>query len=339
MVGRRKGMLETAETDIWFDVEGEGLYYIDIAQCLSLMNRRFYRQGMQYVVNDMEVISDGVSELLVYRLPHTWVVASAWEKCMRNWKEQQDDAAEQAGTESLAARYRDFKVYMDSIHAQAGFASNALPRAFATTMGDGNGSALPTDVDYDWSVSEIVIPNDTTVGNTTERTFHMIGADTTAPTPDSAGMIHAYAESRARPHLSDPNTVGPTTNTGGILGEMFDVGDDDSDIIKNMRLENNEPPYPIGDLTSTEWYPGGSSFGLALTDVGFECAIINRSTAASGGSISTSYAPGFLASCGLVAVGVSHPSPEHIPTVIRFKLGIASGDYKGVAARSMAVVN
>ena len=84
MVGRRKGMLETAETDIWFDVEGEGLYYIDIAQCLSLMNRRFYRQGMQYVVNDMEVISDGVSELLVYRLPHTWVVASAWEKCMRN---------------------------------------------------------------------------------------------------------------------------------------------------------------------------------------------------------------------------------------------------------------
>ena len=107
------------------------MYYIDIAQCLSLLNRRFYRQGMQYAVEDMEVLSDGVNEVAVYRLPHTWIVASAWEKCMRNWKEQQDEAADDAGLETLTARYRDFKVYMDTIHANAGFAANALPRGYA----------------------------------------------------------------------------------------------------------------------------------------------------------------------------------------------------------------
>lgn len=350
MVGRRRGMIETAETDLWFDLSGEGSYYIDIAQCLSLVNRKMYRQGMQYAIENLEMFANGVTKAFVYRLPTTWVVANSWEKCMRNWLEQQDEAMDEPGTQSLAGRYRDFKIYMDALHATAGSAANALPLGWG---GDGTSSPptgigvpnnLPTDVDYNWDYSEVVIPNDTTVGNTTERTFHMLGEDTTAPTPDSVSMIKAYAESRSRPFTTDPNTVGPSSNVGGILGEMFDVGDDDSEIIQNVRLENNSPPYPVGDITSTEFYPGGSQFGaIGAVDsttalVGLETVMTVRNTAAADGSLSTTYSPGFLANCGLLLVGLFH-SAEIPPTSVRFKIGIAPGSYKGVAARSMAVVN
>lgn len=349
MVGRRRGSIETAETDLWYDLTGQGLYYFDIAQSLSLVNRKMYRQGMQYAIQDLEMFSNGTCTAFVYRLPLTWVVANSWEKCMRNWLEQQDEAMDEPGTQSLAARYRDFKVYMDANHAIAGSAANALPlgwggdSAAVPPTGIGVPASLPTDVDYDWDYSQVVIPNDTTVGNTTERTFHMLGEDTATPTPDSVSMIKAYAESRSRPFATDPNTVGPSANVGGILGEMFDVGDDDSEIIQNVRTENNSPPYPVGDITSTEFYPGGSQFGTIGTAdatfafVGLETVMNNRSTAAISGNVHTTYSPGFLANCGLLAVQISHG--EVVPSSIRFKIGLHSGDYKGIAARSMAVVN
>lgn len=280
------------------------------------------------------MFSNGTNQAFVYRLPQSWVIANSWEKCMRNWMEQQNDAASEAGLESMSARYRDFKVFIDANHAAAGFANNALPLGWGVG-GVGVPGGLPTDVQYDWEVSEIVIPNDTTVGNTTERTFHMIGDDTIVPTPDSVSMVKAYAESRSRPHGTDPNTVAPSTNLGGILGEMFDVGDDDSDVIANYRTENSQTPYPVGDFTTTEFYPGGTNFALA--QCGLETVMTNRSTAATGGTLSTTYSPGFLAGCGLLCIQMSHGAVP--PTSIRFKVGLAPGDYKGVAARSMAVVN
>lgn len=349
MVGRRRGSIETAETDLWFDLTGQGLYYFDIAQSLSLVNRKMYRQGMQYAIQDLEMFSNGTCTAFVYRLPLTWVVANSWEKCMRNWMEQEDDTLEEAGLSSLTARYRDFKVFMDANHAIAGVASNALPlgwggdSAAVPPSGIGVPASLPTDVKYDWTISEIVIPNDVTTGTTTERTFHMLGEDTTATTPDSVSMIKAYAESRSRPHAEDPNTVQPASNTGGILGEMFDVGDDDTDIIFNAREKNNSPPYPVGEDTTSEFYPGGSQFGTIGTAdatfafVGLETVMNNRSTAAISGNVHTTYSPGFLANCGLLAVQISHG--EVAPSSIRFKIGLHSGDYKGIAARSMAVVN
>jgi hypothetical protein len=62
-------MIETAETDLWFDLTEAGTYYIDVAQCLSLVNRKMYRQGMQYAVENLEMFSNGTNQAFVYRLP------------------------------------------------------------------------------------------------------------------------------------------------------------------------------------------------------------------------------------------------------------------------------
>lgn len=331
MVGRKRGAIETAERDLWFQIDGgaQQVVNIDIGQCLSLLNRRMYRQGMQYVVEGLELHSDSVVNATIYRLPETWIVASAWEKVMRAWLEQQDEALEESDRQSLTAKYRDFKIYFNESHQIAGSASNAVP------FGCTDLSALPTDVEYDWEYSQIVIPNDTTPGNTTERYLHMIGDDSAA-VDESSGMIKAYAESRSRPFPVDPNTVGPLSNQGGILGEMVDVGDDDTDIIQNARSNNQQIPYPTGYFTSTEWYPGGANQFTSLGQL--ECIMSVRNTApiGEGGIISTTYAPGFLASCGLIQVLVDAFAEEGTAF---FKVGLSPGDYKGVMARSMAVIN
>ncbi len=333
MVGRKRGMIETAERDLWFAFTSDGTNsqtaHIDLAQCLSLVNRRFYRQGMQYAIDGLELHSSDVVQVNISRLPDTWVLASAWEKCMRAWMRQQDEALDMADKESLKARYRDFKIHMDELHMIATFASNKLP------FGVPDLSALPADVHYDWDPSQIVIPNDGAVGNTTERYFHMIGADSAAPGV-SAGMIHAYAESRSRPQSFDPNTVGPSSNLGGVLGEMFDVGDDDSDVIQNARTHNFATPYPTGYFSTSEYYPGGS---VMIDNLQLETIMNVRATApagTTGAALGTTFAPGFLANCGLIQVQLSAFSDTDI---VYLRIGVAPGDYKGVAARSMAVVN
>ena len=152
----------------------------------------------------------------------------------------------------------------------------------------------------------------------------------------SAGMIEAYAESRSRPFAEDPNIV--DVSMGGILGQMEDVGDDGNVISFNLQEHNNEPPYIIGDNTSTEFYPGGSEWAVVPIPH-TETIMTIRNTAPTGGIFHTTYSPGFLANCGLLRLQITYPDGDNLPTAVFFKVGLMGGSYKGVAARSMAVVN
>ena len=143
--------------------------HIDIAQSLSIVNRYFARQGMQYVVQNLEIGCQpgGSFSGLVMRLPEHWPCVNAWEKGMRLWLQQQNEAAEDAGLESTIARYRDFKIGFDNNHV---FSQNLIPDGYYTAD-----VVNPGDV-YEWQQSRVVIPNDGTVGVTTEQDVHMIGA-------------------------------------------------------------------------------------------------------------------------------------------------------------------
>jgi hypothetical protein len=110
---------------------GEAEYYIDLSQCASLVNRRFYRQGLNWAVAGFKLISGADVRALtsISKIPNTWVASNAWEKSFRAWNKQQMDAIEEAGAESALARFRDFKVFADVDHVSAGFAANLLPFA------------------------------------------------------------------------------------------------------------------------------------------------------------------------------------------------------------------
>jgi len=310
---RRSSRIQTAEKTFIFDLSQPGeasiaaTHYVDLGQVHSLVNRVSARQGYEYVVQSVEIgcIGGGKFSATIYRLPEHWPCVNAWEKTMRLWKKQQDDAAEEAGLESTGARYRDFKIHFDTAHVTAGFTSNLIPTGFAITDGAG------TNESYEWFPSEVVLPNDGGPSIATERLLHMLGGDNAAV---SAGMIKAYAESRARPQQTDPNIV--DVPLGGLFGEMFDVGTDTSDIITNFQDANEVPPYLMGMDGTEEYYPGG----------GFQ---------------------GFVAPCGLIkiemnATGVlpgSPPAPGAPPMSIWMKIRMAPGNYKGLLAQSMQEAN
>ena len=100
---------------------------IDLSQCASLLNRRFYRQGINWAVSSIKVVTSGSQTglLVCEKLPETWVMSNAWEKSFRSWQEMNKKALED--TESIRPRFMDFKIYADNTHHSAGFGANLLP--------------------------------------------------------------------------------------------------------------------------------------------------------------------------------------------------------------------
>ena len=220
---------------------------IDLSQVASLMNRRFYRQGINWAVAGFKVISapGSTGAMTISQLPNTWITSNAWEKAFRAWNKQQMDAVDEAGAESAVSRFRDFKVFADVTHVTSTYANNLLPIDMA-------GAAYATG---EWQESLIVVPNvlPGAGGDNVEPIeykLHMCGINNNGGV--SRGVIEGYADSRAYPQSPDP--VAPAIGaTGNWLRDMFDVGNDNSEITENATERNNDLPYPQVN------YPGGET--------------------------------------------------------------------------------
>ena len=248
--------------------------YIDLSQCASILNRRFYRQGLQWAVAGIKIQStSGLGTVTVSKLPETWVVGAAWEKTMSKWMEQQDIALAEMGASETKGRYNDYKIHMDTNHVSAGFASNKIPQDYV-----GASFALG-----EWEASQVVIPNDGGVpGNTAEYLLKMIGPSNIA----AKSIIGGYVFSRSRPQSPDPNT--PAVNTSW-LNELHDDGQSNDDIVQNAVDRNNDLPY------SQSQYPGDTGNGPTTE-------IVARSDFTTTTVSQTNRISGFVAPCGLLKV-------------------------------------
>lgn len=338
--------IRNSEKEFFFDLNPvggatvTGNAYIDLGQVYSLCNRVSMRQGYEWAITNIEigVAAGGAFTASIFKLPSHWPLINGWEKTMRRWKEQQDESADEAGLESTRAAYRDFKVHFDEDHVAATFAQNLIPSGYSTTH--------PFS-EYNWQASQVVLPNAGGPGVTGEMLLHMLGDDVAGP-PGSAGIIKAYAESRSRPTQVDPNIV--EAASGGLFGEMIDVGLDTGDIIENYQEHNHVPPYEIGVNSPEEFYPGATTQGIGPLDPGgnpvpgvlFDVLSINA-----GQNYNSDNSGGTTVPCGLLklawtASGVAKESPPSgflPPTTLWMKITVAPGEYKGAAARSMVVAN
>lgn len=295
-----------------FVIPGDGLnqnHYIDLSQCLSMVNRRFYRQGLEYAVAGFKIFSDAgrTGYVFIHKLPDTWMCDNAYTKAYSAWKKQQDDTIEEAGAESAVARWRDFKVFMDVEQVVDYIAagsdlniSNLLPVNFDQTMNDpiavpnGAGYGSRYTVQYptgEWEPSQIVVPNhllDATGSRVDpeEYLLHMVGINNNPSV--SRGIVEGYADSRAYPQSPDP--VEPNLgSSANWLRDMFDVGNDNVEIIENVTDQNDNLPY---DQIN---YPGGETVSPALQTVGFT---VHDATTISG----TSSIEGSNVKCGLLKI-------------------------------------
>lgn len=277
--------------------EGDTADWIDISQSASIVNRRFYRQGLQWAVSGMTVSFESggqaTGEFRVETLPTTWVMSNAWHKAFAAWKKQQDIALDESNQESVAAAFRDFKIFMDTAHVEdytdlGGSANlnnvNLLPRIQGATFATG-----------EWQPSQIVLPNSANptgseVGTQpVEKLLHAVGTIGTTSPNTSRGLIAGYAFSRSVPQSPDP-AVDPRVDDSEYnwLRNMFDDGNADDTILANAQ-RNDELPYSQLEYPNT----GLNAPGLQ---------VVHKRFIPSSGVSNTLNLGGFVAPCGLIKI-------------------------------------
>ena len=240
---------------------------LDLSQCASLVNRRFYRQGINWAVSGIKVLTTGENNngsITVQKLPETWIMSNSWEKGFRNWQRMNNEALEES--ESVRPRFLDFKIYADSLHHAAGFGSNLLPLS-------GGGAYVAGE----WEASKYVIPRGPiSPGNALEREVLAVGASypgaSPASTLDAVSLIEGYAASRGLPNIEDPNTPDDAADAVGTVPEnwmsaLFNDGTTQTDqVLTEMISENNIAPYPFENdgVNLDTMYPGGANQGTGL---------------------------------------------------------------------------
>jgi len=234
-----------------------GNFTCDLSQIASLVNRRFYRQGINWAVGGIKILTQANGFVSVSKLPNTWVMANSWEKSMRMWTRMNNEAL--AENESVRPKFLDFKIYADEIHHQAGFANNLLP--FSTT-----GVATAGE----WAPSQIHIPTASPGYLAADREMIAVGASypgNGASGFNAVSLIEGYAASRGLPNVADPNVPTDNADADGTTPEnwmtaLFNDGtQQESDVLDDMRTDNNIAPYPFendGVHTDT-MYPGGAN--------------------------------------------------------------------------------
>ena len=267
----KRNKIEPAVQTMTFVLTGLGvgkqISTVDLSQCASLLNRRFYRQGINWAVAGFKVVNStqqvGAS-ITVAKLPNTWVLSNAWEKSMRTWNKMNNEAL--AESESVRPRFLDFKVYANKDHHAAGYAANLLPVSAATIA-----NPLQVVTTGEWEPSKVVIPIGTAQpGATADREVIAVGANFPgfgASGLDAVSMIEGYAASRGLPSILDPNTPGDAADVDGFnpanwMAAIFNEGTDQTeDVMEDMISENNIAPYPFENdgVHLDTMYPGGAN--------------------------------------------------------------------------------
>ncbi len=302
---------------------------IDVSQSACLMNRRFYRQGLNWGIAGFRLVTpSGVTGACsILKLPNTWVMSNSWHKSYATWTRMNNEALDE--TESIRPRFLDFKIYADATHHAAGVVANLLPIS-------GAGAAATAG---EWEASKLVVPfGPASPGNTTEFEFVAVGANYPGVSPvtgfNAVSLIEGYAASRGLPNVLDPNVPADADDASGSTPENWMAAsqnegtDQNTQVIEDMITENNIAPYPFeNDGTAVDtMYPGGANqlSGLEFHDSAFV-------TLTTIGGITSIRGTNFP--CGLIAIGHNLTAPVEGGVILEVLL--IPGTHRGYLAEPM----
>lgn len=312
--------IEPAVTQLLYQVPN-GTSYIDLAKDLSQVNRRLYRQGMTYVIQDIQyAVSAGMKATDVQALSfstagNSWIVHNAWKRAFRAWRAQQNAVKEVMG--DIEGKWSDFKVYLDD--SMRG----------GTTLSPYAGDAATYSAG-EWAYSQYIWDD----AETERETYaHLIGG--TTGTTDF-GLIEEYGISRRTVQAEDP--VLDSDASTSMYAKLMNMGTEDVslDLIDNLENNNDSPPYDFDD------YPGGATNADAAVPVRFGAVTAQQAA---------STMPGFIVPCGLLKVFNSNMALQDGDSngafaiddvyatasglTIVLLITIAPGPYRGVLAAPM----
>jgi hypothetical protein len=291
------------QTRISFEFDGGSTEFIDIAKALSIINRKFYRQGVYYYVNSVEIYNNETGVVDLHTLPDNWITKNAHQRGFKLFQKMNSLTSEAGYT--MRPKYHDFKVYLSDLHRTAGSANPAMHGINATYV---------THQADDWEYSKFVSADDDGDANQEADDFyvHMIGGHTgSADNWTSISLIKSYSESRATVDIESPND--DNIQSDDPLINVFDMSSEEqmNDLIDNLNTLNDNPPY------DHNFYLGESTTNMQhVARIGTEVGV---------GRVGR--ASGFCAPFGLICV-----DPHGVNTAFRVVLNLAQGTYHGVYA-------
>lgn len=304
---------------------GLATYFVDLSQIASVVNRRAYRQGINWAIAGIKITAaSGTSgDVRVKKLPNTWVMSAAWEKSMRAWLRMSREAMEESP--SIRPRFMDFKIYANSLHHSSGFGNNVPPL-------DGDG--VPYTMG-EWESAKFLIPDSTSpAGAVYSREAIAVGGNYTgagASGLNAISIIEGYAASRGLPNVLDPNTPADAGNADGAVPQnwisaLFNDGTSQTEeVIEDLISENNIAPYPFendGVHTDT-MYPGGANQAPTLQ-------LHDLSTVTSTTVGSTVRLKGGTFPCGLMVIQF-----EGLTAIPLIQIDLVPGTHRGYMCEPM----
>jgi hypothetical protein len=307
--------------------------FVDLSQVCSLINRRFYRQGLNWAVGGIKILTQTgfTGSISTSKLPSTWVMSNAWHKSFAAWQQMNNEAL--AETESVRPRFLDFKVYADHSHHTAGFAANLMPLSQ-----DGTGAPALPATQGEWEASKVSIPYGSTApGQSVDRELLAVGPSYPGISPvsgaNAVSIIEGYASSRGLPNVLDPNVPDDSSDAEGTapqnwMAALSNKGTDQTEeVLENMITENNIAPYPFENdgVNNDTMYPGGANqlTGLEIHDVSF----VNPTTVGGHTRIKGGMFP-----CGLIRFDIENTGSSS-NTLIQIEL--VPGTHRGYLAEPM----
>lgn len=271
---------------------------IDLARDLSALNRRLYRQGMQYYVQSVELArgDTGISIMTVQTAGDTWMVHNAWKKGFKLWKSQQNDV--ERVMPGLQGKWADFKIELDDN-------SSTLAVPVAGDMG--------TIVTDEWNLSNFVWDDD---GTERSPTFCLIGASAVT---SKIGLIQEYHISRQQ---IEPGPSGITEASDSIYAKSLGTDEMSDVLVDVIEFDNDIPPYDLDEMVG----------GDTVADAPFTQDVVVASTA------QKAVTSGFTAECGLLRVNIGSVQADGSTAsdvAHMVKVVLAPGPYKGVMAAPM----
>lgn len=281
----------------------ETSHFIDLAKDLSAINRRLYRQGRNYHVKRISIVSSNTlgapggsaGRVTFGCAPESWVAQKAWQRGFKTWQKMQKMALTNSGSD-IRGTWNDFKVYLTNDHRSG----------TVLTPKDNGGNNL---IAGEWTYSKMQTPDGTATVD--EFELHLLGAHSGgAGSRASVSLVRSFGESRA--------TVQATSPAGAIdsddpLMNLFDDGTAQDEIIQDILDDGDAPPY------SATAYPGGGSNHP-------KPGIVQQTTLGADGRASVG---GFTAMCGLIEVEATSPVASDVYSVL---VELSPGSYRGVAA-------
>ena len=300
-------------TRLSFEFTGGETQFIDIALALSAINRKFYRQGVYYYVNSIEVYNNEQGVVDLHTLPDNWITKNAWNRSFKYFQKMN------AQTDFPRPKYHDFKVYMSDLHRTSG---SAVPSLYGVNSVHTESTTTPDDWDYSQFVSsdsdgDIVVdptaPSGFKVGQEADNFYiHMLGGHVgTSDNWTSIGAIYSYMVGRARQHATNPEVY--SSGHDDVLINLFDMSTEEviNDLNERLDYDNDAPPYDNNNMV------GSTANNMQhVARVGTEVGL---------GRVGR--ASGFCAPLGLICV-----DPQDISSDYRVVINLAQGTYHGVYA-------